>query len=155
MVPAAVARPPSPVGVTIAAIGVGPVPIRAVGVAPDGQLEIPGETEVGWYRFGPSPGETGASVLAAHVSWNDTIGPFFRLDQVEPGSLVDIDLTDGTTRSYQVTERTSYLKTELPADRIWTADGPETLVLITCGGEFNPEIHRYRSNIVVYAVPVR
>jgi hypothetical protein len=28
------------------------------------------------------------------------------------------------------------------------------LVLITCGGSFNPDIGRYRQNIVVYAVPV-
>jgi hypothetical protein len=27
-------------------------------------------------------------------------------------------------------------------------------VLITCGGDFNPEIRRYRQNIVVYAAPV-
>ena len=32
--------------------------------------------------------------------------------------------------------------------------GPETLVLITCGGSFDPDIRRYRDNIVVYAVPV-
>ena len=38
--------------------------------------------------------------------------------------------------------------------RIWRTTGDETLVLITCGGDYNPEIRRYRENIVVYAVPV-
>ena len=47
-----------------------------------------------------------------------------------------------------------YDKDELPRERIWRNTGPETLVLITCGGDFNPEIRRYRQNIVVYAVPV-
>ena len=42
----------------------------------------------------------------------------------------------------------------LPTERIWTHAGPETLVLITCGGSFNPQIHHYRDNIVVYAVPI-
>ena len=36
---------------------------------------------------------------------------------------------------------------------MWTLGGPETLVLVTCGGDFNPEIRRYRHNIVVYAIP--
>jgi sortase (surface protein transpeptidase) len=61
---------------------------------------------------------------------------------------------DGSTRVYEVVERTIYDKDELPRDRIWTTTGDETLVLITCGGSYNPEIRRYRQNIVVYAVPV-
>ena len=65
-----------------------------------------------------------------------------------------LTLDDGSARTYQVVERQMYTKTELPADRIWTRSGPETLVLITCGGSFNPEIRRYRENVVVYAVPV-
>jgi hypothetical protein len=47
-----------------------------------------------------------------------------------------------------------YDKDGLPRDRIWRNTGDETLVLITCGGDFNPDINRYRQNIVVYAVPV-
>ena len=31
---------------------------------------------------------------------------------------------------------------------------PETLALITCGGEFNNSTRRYKQNIVVYAVPI-
>lgn len=129
-------------------------PIRPVGLEPDGQLEIPDETEVGWYLYGASPGRPGATVLAAHVTWNDTIGPFYRLGSLEPGAEVEVTLDDGTVRRYEVVERTMYRKTELPRDRIWRTSGDETLVLITCGGDFNPEIRRYRDNIVVYAVPV-
>ena len=61
------------------------VPVRAVGVTPDGQLEIPDETEVGWYRPGSSPGEAGATVLAGHVSWNRSDGPFLRLAELQAG----------------------------------------------------------------------
>ena len=128
--------------------------LRSVGVAPDGQLEIPDETEVGWYRLGAAPGEAGATVLAGHVSWNRSDGPFLRLGQLEPGATVVVALDDGTTRTYQVVERAQYGKLELPAARIWTREGAETLVLITCGGAFNPDIRRYSDNIVVYAVPV-
>lgn len=128
--------------------------IRAVGIEDDGGLEVPDETEVGWYEYGSSPGLPGSTVLAAHVSWNGTLGPFHQLGSLVPGDEVDVVLTDGSIRQYEVVERTMYAKDALPSERIWTTDGDETLVLITCGGSFNPEIRRYRHNIVVYAVPV-
>lgn len=145
---------PYPVSIEIDSIDVTPFAIRDVGLEDDGQLQIPGETEIGWYRYGATSGRAGATVLAAHVSWNKTIGPFFELGSVEPGNRIAVTLDDGTTRHYQVVERTMYDKDELPRERIWRTTGPEELVLITCGGDFNPEIRRYRQNIVVYAVPV-
>lgn len=144
---------PAPVRIDIGDLGVSS-PVTPVGVQNDGQLEIPDETEAGWYRLGSSPGEAGATVLAAHVNWHGVDGPFVRLRQLEPGARVTVTLADGSQRVYEVTERTQYGKLELPADRIWTRTGPETLVLITCGGSFNSEIRRYRDNIVAFAVPV-
>lgn len=129
-------------------------PIRSVGLDDTGEMEIPDETEVGWYDLGAAPGEEGATVLAAHVTWNDTVGPFYRLGDLEPGAEVRVRLGDDTTRVYEVVERTMYKKDELPDWRIFRRSGPESLVLITCGGSFNPQIRRYRHNIVVYAVPV-
>ncbi len=129
-------------------------PVRAVGIEEDGQLEVPDETEVGWYQYGSAPGLPGATVLAAHVSWNRKIGPFHQLGNLEPGAQVDVVADDGSVRVYEVVERAVYDKDELPRDRIWTTTGEESLVLITCGGSYNPDIRRYRQNIVVYAVPV-
>lgn len=129
-------------------------PVRAAGLDDDGELEVPDETEIGWYRYGASPGRAGATVLAAHVTWNRSVGPFFRLGDLAPGERVEVALDDGTTRIYEVIERTMYDKDSLPRERIWRTTGPETLVLITCGGDFNPDIRRYRQNIVVYAVPI-
>lgn len=143
----------TPVGLQISSIDVSRYPVRAIGLEPDGQLEIPDETEIGWYRYGAAPGRPGATVLAAHVSWNNTTGPFARLGSVEPGDQVEVALDDGTIRRYEVVERAIYGKLELPRERLWTNSGPETLVLITCGGEFNPDLRRYAQNIVVYAVP--
>lgn len=128
--------------------------IRPVGIEDDGEMEVPDEDEVGWWEFGSAPGLPGATVLAAHVSWNGALGPFHRLGDAEVGDRVEVTAGDGSVRVYQVTERTMYVKDGLPADRIWTTTGDETLVLITCGGQFNPSIHRYRHNIVVYAVPI-
>ena len=57
-------------------------------------------------------------------------------------------------RRYEVVERALYGKQELPWERLWRNTGPEELVLITCGGDDNPEIRRSCENIVVDAVPV-
>jgi hypothetical protein len=149
---AAMERTP-PLRLRFDAVGIDDV-IRPVGLEEDGDLEIPAEDEIGWWDGGSSPGLPGATVMAAHVSWNDNAGPFNRLGRAEMGERLEIDTGEGMTRVYQVVERTMYSKDELPARRIWRTTGPETLVLITCGGSFNASIRRYRDNIVVYAVPV-
>jgi hypothetical protein len=153
-IPEEITPRPRPVGLQIDSIDVARYPIRAIGLEDDGQLEIPDETEIGWYRYGATAGRPGATVLAAHVSWNRTAGPFARLGSVEPGARIEVSLDDGSLRHYEVIERAIYGKLELPRDRIWRNTGPETLVLITCGGDFNPEVRRYADNIVIYAVPV-
>ena len=154
MIPEPVLARPEPVALTIDDIGVRAAPVVGVGVTPDGQLEVPDETEVGSYVLGARPGQPGAIVLASHVSWNRKVGLFARLGRLEPGQRVTVSLADGGARRYQVVERAQYGKQGLPTDRIWTRTGAETLVLITCGGSFNPSLHRYADNIVVYAVSV-
>ena len=141
-----------PVGVQISSIDVSRYPVRSIGLD-DGALEIPDETEIGWYRYGSAPGLPGSTVLAAHVSWNRTIGPFFELADVAVGDRVEVALDDGTARWYRVTETALHEKDELPGERIWRTTGPEELVLITCGGDFQPQIRRFRHNVVVYAEP--
>jgi len=128
--------------------------VRSVGLEDNGELEVPDETEVGWWEHGSAPGLPGSTVLAGHVSWNRTIGPFNQLGNLEPGAEIDVENHDGSTRVYQVIERAVYDKDELPRDRIWRTTGDETLVLITCGGDYNPNLRRYRQNIVIYAVPI-
>jgi LPXTG-site transpeptidase (sortase) family protein len=129
-------------------------PVRSVGIDDSGELEVPDATEVGWYEYGSAPGLPGSTVLAAHVSWNRAVGPFYELGTLEPGARVEVEAGDGSTRTYAVVERAIYDKDELPRDRIWRTTGDETLVLITCGGDFNADIRRFRQNIVIYAVPV-
>lgn len=152
-IPPAIERRLRPVGLRIDRIFIDD-PVIEVGLEDDGELEVPGATEIGWYRYGAAPGHEGATVLAAHVTWNGEYGPFLNLGELEPGDLVQVTIEDGSERVYEVVERTMYDKDGLPRDRIWRNSGPETLVLITCGGDFNPDINRYRQNIVVYAVPI-
>ena len=144
-----------PVGLQIPALGE-KAPIILAGVEDNGDMEIPDNvTDVAWYKFGPSPGESGSAVLAAHV---DLIGQgpgvFFELGKLEPGSLIYVDYDDGTTGAFRAEARVVYEKTELPTDAIFSRQGPPVLTLITCGGDFNRSLRSYDSNVVVFAVPV-
>ena len=131
------------------------VRIIDVGATPNGELDVPDVDLVGWYRPGAAPDESGATVLAAHVTWGDQFGPFLELGTLEAGDPITVTVDDGSLREYVVTERHQYPKDALPPDRIWTTDGPETLVLITCGGGFDDDIRRFDDNVVVYAQPVQ
>ena len=131
-------------------------PIGAYGVDSQGRMAVPDNvTDVGWYQFGPSPGEDGSAVLAAHV---DLAGPgrglFFDLDQLEDGDRIVVILSDGDTNTFEVIAQTTYLKSELPLDVIFSREGAPVLTLVTCGGGFSRSSRSYDSNVVVYAIPV-
>ena len=128
--------------------------VLPVGLEDDGSMEVPDISDIGWYLHGATPGHPGATVLVAHVWWHKTAGPFHRLGALEPGAHIEVGDDDGTIHEYTVTKRTMYDKDKLPGD-LWRKSGPETLVLITCGGTLNQATRRYESNIVVYAVPTR
>ncbi len=50
-----------------------------------------------------------------------------------------------------VAEVTTYAKREFPTERIYAGTGAATLRIITCGGAYDAETGRYRSNTVVFA----
>ena len=144
----------APSALTIARLDVTDVPIVPVGVSDSGELDVPDPRTVGWYRYGAAPGSPGSLVLAAHVDFNRVPGVFRRLTTLRAGDEVSVTGADGRVWRYVVTERTMYDKDALPPDRVWSRDGEPTLVLLTCGGQFNNQRRSFEQNIVVYARPV-
>jgi Sortase domain len=154
------ARPdqePRPVRATIGSIGIDS-PVRAVGVTPDGQMELPPDPRVlGWYEFGTTPGTAtgGSVVLAGHLDTRSFgLGPLVRLRETRPGDPVEVTMSDGKRRTYQVSEVERFDRQALP-ETLFSRSGPERLRVITCGGEYDPETGGYQQNLVVTAVPER
>ncbi len=144
--------PVPPTRVEIPAIGVD-APIVGVGVQPGTkEVEVPDIHRVGWYRFGPSPGETGSAVLVGHVDGDGSPGTFWRLGQLAPGDHITIDYEGAAPRDFVVTGRQQVRKSELPAE-LFSRAGPPRLALITCGGAFNNTSHHYEDNVVIVATP--
>ena len=128
--------------------------VVTVGLEADGSLEIPGPTEVGWYRGSRAPGApAGSSVLTAHVDYDGEPGVFLELGRLELGSeIVTVDAS-GAERRYEVSERYQVDKDRLDTAELFRRDGPHVLTLITCGGWFDERARHYRDNIVIRAVP--
>jgi sortase (surface protein transpeptidase) len=147
---------PAPSRIALPSIGVD-APIIGVGVDPDGLMTVPEDvTTVGWYRFGAAPGtNAGTVVLAGHVDDSEQgRGVFFDLRAVEVGDTITTTDESGTATEWRVTGRRSYDKASLPVDVLYRRTGPPSLVLITCGGDFDRSARSYKSNIVVEAEPL-
>ncbi|MPQ97752.1 sortase [Modestobacter sp. I12A-02628] len=145
---------PAPVGLSVPGVGVDAA-VDPVGVEPDGSMSVPRDVDrVGWYRFGPAPGQPGSAVLAGHVdSATDGLGAMAPVRSTEVGDEVTVTAADGATTRWRVVARQEFVKQELPRDQLFARDGPPRLVLITCGGPFQPDTGSYRDNVVVVAEP--
>ena len=150
--PAVPAALPAPTALTVEALGVAGAPVAAVGVDEAGDMEVPGAREVGWYRYGPRPGDAGSAVLAAHVAYDGVDGVFRHLGTLAAGDRLTVAFAGGEARSFTVTEVTRVPKPDLPADT-WARSGDPRLVLITCGGDFDADAGSYEDNVVAYARP--
>jgi hypothetical protein len=146
-----------PLRVRIGAISVD-APVIPVGLEDDGAMEIPDRVaEIGWYDpdgLGVRPGTVGTAVLAGHVdSRRQGNGALFHLRDLQIGETIEIDLADGTTQRWIITQVTQYSKDELPLEEVFTWSGAPRLAVITCGGTYDRTERSYSDNIVVYAEP--
>ncbi|MBN9790953.1 hypothetical protein DMP17_20440 [Pseudonocardia sp. TMWB2A] len=152
--PGAASPPVVPAVLELPARGLS-APVDAVGTAPNGGMVVPDQVRtVGWWAPGVLPGgASGSAVIAGHVdSRTQGIGFLSVLPQLVAGEPVVVRGADGRTAAYRVVARREYGKHDLPRE-VFRRDGDPQLVLITCGGVFDPAAGSYESNIVVYAVP--
>ncbi|WP_433048865.1 class F sortase [Dactylosporangium sp. CS-033363] len=117
-----------------------------------GVLESPkAYGEAGWFTGGTYPGDAGPAVLAGHVDSKTGPAVFFRLHELAPGDLVDVQRGDGWL-TFRVTASEHYAKDRFPSAKVYGPTPVPELRLITCGGSFDQSKHSYRDNLVVYAV---
>ena len=130
--------------------------VNGVGIEPVSyQLDVPPDEKlVSWYQYGPSPGGNGSALLAGHVDYDGRAGVFYRLRWLELGEKFEIGYEDGSSRTFEVVGQQQFEKRQLPTSQLFSEDGNPTVVLITCGGEFDEGRRSYSDNLVVYASPV-
>jgi len=180
-----VARPPAGPGRTAAGassqatatpVGKGPVLARSVpvrleipqlnvssallqlGLNPDQTVQVPPlgkDSQAGWYKYSPTPGQLGPAVLLGHVD-SAKYGPgvFFGLGALRPGSTVNVIRSDRTTAVFRIDRVASYPKDNFPTLEVYGNTDSAQLRLITCGGKFDLSTHNYENNIVAFATLV-
>ena len=144
-----------PVAISIPAIGVRSV-VRHLGETDAGALEVPAPgphyDEAAWYRYSPTPGSLGPSIILGHID-SAANGPsvFFRLGDMRRGDHVAVTRADGSIARFIVDSVQSFSKSSFPTDRVYGDIDHAGLRILTCGGPFDASTGHYLRNIVVFA----
>jgi LPXTG-site transpeptidase (sortase) family protein len=153
------AQPPQRLGrLVIPAIGVN-APIEPVGRLPGGAMDVPVQRRwdgVGWYQYGPRPGEQGSAVIDGHLDRpGGSPAIFWRLRELHVGDLVMVVNTGKQTLRFQVRQIATYQPASAPLQQIFQNNSGKFLNLITCAGTWIPSIHQTTLRLVVYSVEIR
>jgi LPXTG-site transpeptidase (sortase) family protein len=123
----------------------------------NGVLQIPDDIRhVGWWDGSAYAGDPfGSTVIAGHVdSRLQGLGFFAQLLLIQVGDLITLR-SDTQALTYRVVSAALISKEALASDgQAFDQHGPHRLVLITCSGQWHPEVRSYDSNLVVVADPV-
>lgn len=140
-----------PVRVSIEAIGVDSALEDLV--TEGGVLQPPVVPEsAGWFTEGTVPGDRGPAVIAGHVD-SGVAGAVFRdLDQLEPGDVVEVEMSDGTLQTFRVDRSSvvSQAQAQFPTSQVYGPVPDRQLRLITCH-TYDPDRSAYIDNLVVFA----
>lgn len=124
----------------------------SLGVNEDGAVEVPTSyEEVGWYKYGPTPGEIGPAVVLGHVDSYEGPAVFYSLGQVEKGDMIYVERSDGITVEFQVTKLERRPQGGFPTASVYGDIDHAGLRLITCTGIYDRSVFRYTHNLIVYA----
>lgn len=150
-VPAVAREAEPPVALIVPALGLD-TRLSGARTGRDGTLQVPVDaSRAAWYIDGPAPGDLGPAVIVGHLDSREGPGVFAGLKGLAPDDRLTVRRADGTSVEFAVVEVQTYAKRDFPTGRIYAGDGRATLRIITCGGAYDAETGRYRSNTVVYA----
>jgi sortase (surface protein transpeptidase) len=148
-----VLEPSRPERLEIPSIGV-EAPIRDVGLAEDGSVDVPPlarHNEAGWFDRGPTPGQFGPAVIVGHVDTRTGPSVFHDLGKLKPGQRIEVIRRDRKVAVFEVNSVEHFGKSKLPADRVYGDFSRPALRLVTCGGTWLGGGAGYSDNVIVFA----
>lgn len=127
-------------------------PVDALGVDDKNTLQVPANpARVGWWSGGAQPGQPDPAVLVGHRDSTTGAAVFFRLGELGPGDVIELDRAGGPTAKFMVERLESHPKLDFPTQAVYGATDSPTLRLITCFGAFDKVQRSYKDNLVIYA----
>lgn len=141
-----------PVTLDIPSIGVHTTNLVPLSVGADGVLPPPTDyATAGYYTGGPTPGQLGAAVIAAHVDGKNGPAVFYRLGELAPGALVHVTRQDGTVATFTIDTVARYPKAQFPTQLVYgSATSRAEIRLITCGGAYDRTTGHYVDNVIAF-----
>ncbi len=127
--------------------------IHSVGLTSDGAMGPPsGPNGLGWFKFGPYPGEAGSAVVDGHFgTWKNGQGSIFdNLYKLKKGDLVYIKNADGSLTTFVVRELKTFDPSDDASGVFISDDGKAHLNLITCNGTWVSQQKTYTTRLVVF-----
>jgi hypothetical protein len=157
LVPPAPLDRSQPVAIAIPRLGLHK-DLGEVGLGPDGLIEVPapGPTydQPAWYRYSPTPGEKGPSVIEGHLDTPEgKPSVFYGLALLQSGDDVVVTRADGSVLTFRITDVGRYSKAEFPTQAVYGDLDHPGLRLLTCGGSLDSD-GNYVDNVVVFATLV-
>jgi hypothetical protein len=143
-----------PTAIDVPAIGVHSRLLH-LGLDSNGAMQVPPlfaqPSQAAWYKYSPTPGQVGPSIIEGHIDTYRGPSVFYRLGALRPGDTVNVTLADGTVAVFRVTAVREYLKSSFPTQTVYGPADYAALRLITCGGDFDYATHSYLGSTVVFA----
>jgi sortase A len=126
--------------------------IESVGLTSEGAMEAPsGPDTVGWFKFGPRPGELGSSVIDGHSGWKNNIPAVFdNLYKLTVGDKIYIQDENGVTSAFVVRDIQKYKQQAETSAVFNSTDGKVHLNLITCAGSWDESTKSSEDRIVIF-----
>ncbi|WP_298344587.1 class F sortase [Ferrimicrobium sp.] len=126
---------------------------------PHGSLVIPPiQLGVAWWEGGAKAGaSTGTTLLAGHDDWvGFGNGPMQRIWYLKPGTTATLYGASGQHLSYIAVALRTIVKTAFPSkvSQLITSGDSNRLVMVTCGGVFEPNQHNWNSDVVATFMPI-
>jgi len=126
-------------------------PIESVGLTKSGDMDVPSsDKSVGWYRFGPVPGDIGNAVLAGHLDVHGKPAIFWDLQNLRLGDVIEIKDDKGQTARFKVNATQAFKLADAPLERIFGNSDQRHLNLITCSGAWHNDQRDYSERLVVF-----
>lgn len=142
---------PAPVVLTIPKLGVN-AGVEQVGLDNQQRMDVPKDPmNVGWYKYGPVPGQAGNAVMDGHLDSDTGPAVFFRLQHLVAGDIFTVTNAVGKTSRFRITSIDNYIFDQVPMDQVFGPADIPRLNLITCGGSFDRASKNYSHRLVVYS----
>ncbi|HLX59317.1 MAG TPA: class F sortase [Ktedonobacteraceae bacterium] len=130
--------------------------IEPVGVLSDGNLAVPTQKPwdgVGWYQYGPYPGDQGSAVIDGHLDRpGGSPAVFWNLRNLHIGDMVMVVNPGEKSLHFRVINMKYYAPNNAPLQTIFENKMGIFLNLITCAGQWIPNQHQTTLRLVIYTV---